>query len=210
MAGKLRKKNRKVFGVGINDADYCIRTLEDGKRIMCPFYRVWSNMLQRCYHIKFLDNNLTYEDKEVCEEWHLFSNFKAWMEKQDWKGKCLDKDLLLQGNKIYSPETCIFITQTLNNLLGDREAARKDCPIGTLWHSRNQNWNANIGIMSARKYLGVFNCKFKAHKAWQYAKIEAIQSAISEVTDNRLSESLGLRVAQLQHDIDNGLETKKL
>ena len=31
--------------------------------------------------------------------------------------KCLDKDILVQGNKVYSPNTCIFVTNDINVLL---------------------------------------------------------------------------------------------
>lgn len=45
----------------------------------------------------------------VCEEWLTFSNFKRWMEQQDYEGKALDKDLLVSQNKTYSSETCVFV-----------------------------------------------------------------------------------------------------
>ena len=41
------------------------------------------------------------------------------MEKQDWEGKFIDKDLLFPGNKVYGPDTCVFVTRQLNNLFTD-------------------------------------------------------------------------------------------
>ena len=60
-----------ICGVGVNDANYAT----SGKR-MCPFYRRWINMLERCYSEKFQEKNPTYRGCSVCEEWLTFSNFK--------------------------------------------------------------------------------------------------------------------------------------
>lgn len=118
------KSNKLVYGVGINDADYSVRktksyTDESGKRQfqvlwICPYYSKWSSMLNRCYSAKRQKKNPYYMGCSVCEEWLYFSNFRMWMEKQNWEGNELDKDFLVQGNKVYSPETCLFIPQRLN------------------------------------------------------------------------------------------------
>lgn len=103
---------RKVQGVGIMDADYIVDVreywVENGKRKSrlvwsCPFHRKWSDMLVRCYSPKRLEYRQSYAGCYVCDEWLTFSNFKSWMEKQDWEGKHLDKDLLQTGSKVYSP-----------------------------------------------------------------------------------------------------------
>lgn len=40
---------------------------------------------------------------------------------ENWKphmeGWHLDKDILLKGNKVYSPETCAFVPAKINSLL---------------------------------------------------------------------------------------------
>lgn len=43
------------------------------------------------------------------------------MIKQDWADKQLDKDLINPNNKLYSPETCFFISGTLNRMLQTKE-----------------------------------------------------------------------------------------
>jgi hypothetical protein len=48
------------------------------------------------------------------------------METQDWVGKQIDKDLLLSGNKCYSPDTCVFISPQLNKFLQDAFSNKRD------------------------------------------------------------------------------------
>lgn len=116
IAQHKRQKNKLVQGIGLNDADYPVRTKVCGKRTMCPFYARWSDMLKRCYCLKFQASRPTYLGCYVSDEWLTFSNFKTWMVTQDWKGKHLDKDLKLEGNKLYSAETCIFVPPEVNSV----------------------------------------------------------------------------------------------
>ena len=115
----MRKKDKLVYGVGINDADYRVQEKitvvdEDGKKKqklvwICPFYEKWKPMLRRCYSAKYQEVRPTYIGCSVSEDWLRFSTFKAWMAAQDWEGMEIDKDILFPNNKIYSPETCVFI-----------------------------------------------------------------------------------------------------
>ena len=114
-------RRRPVCGVGINDAWYATSRLINGKNTACPFYQVWRDMIKRCYSEKHKSNYENYIDATLCDEWLIFSNFKAWMQKQDWRGKQIDKDLLNFGNKKYSPENCIFISGDLNVLISHRK-----------------------------------------------------------------------------------------
>jgi hypothetical protein len=52
--------------------------------------------------------------------------FKKWMEQQDWDGKCLDKDIIAPGSKLYSPETCAFVLKATNLFVIACDASRGD------------------------------------------------------------------------------------
>ena len=82
-------------------------------------YKVWYAMLQRCYS-ECYKNKPTYIDCSVCEEWLCYENFKKWYDKNYYRVENeimnLDKDILVKGNKIYSPETCCFVPKRLNVL----------------------------------------------------------------------------------------------
>lgn len=84
--GCLKHKKTLIAGIGVNDETGTVRD--------CMFYRTWRGMIKRGYSDVFKDKNKSYKDVTVCKEWHLFSNFKKWMEQQDWEGKELDKDIL--------------------------------------------------------------------------------------------------------------------
>ncbi len=68
-------------------------------------------MLQRCYSESYLNKRPSYRGCSVCEEWKTFSNFMAWMKNKNMENLELEKDILVPGNKLYSPETCVFVSR---------------------------------------------------------------------------------------------------
>ena len=126
--------NKLVYGVGVNDLGYRTQineyvTKDGGRRIRkhvfkCKYYTVWTSMLKRCYSKKYLESYPTYIGTSVCSEWLYATAFKKWMEEQDWNGKCLDKDIIVPGSKLYSPETCAFVLNETNSFVIARDACR--------------------------------------------------------------------------------------
>lgn len=82
-------------------------------------YRVWYAMIQRCYK-EYNTTKKTYKDVFVCNEWLCYENFEKWFEDNYYvvnnEVMNLDKDILIKGNRIYSPETCCFVPRRLNIL----------------------------------------------------------------------------------------------
>lgn len=196
-------KNRKVWGVGINDAGYTtqikstIGHTDDGRRVqkfvwICPFYQTWRNMLQRGYSQKYKEKWPTYTDVTVCEEWHLFSNFKSWMETQDWEGKYLDKDILMEGNRVYSPDRCVFITQLTNTFFLECGRARGEYCIGVSKHKLTGKFQAtcNNPLTKNSEYLGLFTTELEAHSVWLNRKLELAYKLAAGQSDARVAEAL--------------------
>ena len=107
----------RTYGIGyLGEGKY--KTRENGKLTKC--YDTWHSMLERCYYPKYQEKYPTYKDCEVCESWHNFQAFAEWYNDNYYEihGEvmCLDKDILIKGNKIYSPETCVFVPEKINNL----------------------------------------------------------------------------------------------
>ena len=193
------KKPRKVFGVGTNDAAYTVRPIgPDGKRAQCPYHRVWEKMLERAYCPAYHARNPTYIGVTVCEEWHSFMSFRAWMETQDWQGKQLDKDIIAPGNKVYSPDTCVFVPPAINTLLIDSAASRGEWPIGVSWQAASKKFQARISIAGRDKHLGYFTCPHEAHMTWRKAKVRIVRETAYEQADIRLKRGLLLHAALIE------------
>lgn len=104
----IQRRKKPIYGVGVNDLDAFTR----GTKV----YLVWKSMLARCYCDKFQETNQTYIGCSVCDEWKTLSNFKEWFDANYKEGYEIDKDILIKGNKVYSPETCRFIPRRLNKI----------------------------------------------------------------------------------------------
>lgn len=189
-----------VLGVGLNDADYVVKLQKElpsinGERRReqvwcCPFYTKWKQMLIRCYSKKYEEKRLSYLDCSVCDEWLTFSNFKSWMEAQDWEGKELDKDLLFKGNKIYSANTCLFVSRQVNQFLVESNSVRGEYPIGVSWHKNSKKFRASISTKGKNMHIGYFNTAEEAHKAWLDVKLERAHELAAEQTDPIVAEAI--------------------
>ena len=80
-------------------------------------YRRWCAMICRVYRPTTERIKRSYEDCSVDPRWHNFQNFAEWYQQQPYNNQSgyeLDKDLILEGNKVYGPETCCLIPSVLN------------------------------------------------------------------------------------------------
>lgn len=186
----MRKAN---FAVGLNDASYNINSVVNGVKTTCPYFTVWNGMLMRCYSTDFHTKHPTYSNCEVEPSWLVFSNFRRWMETQDWKDKALDKDILVKGNKVYSATTCVFIPLALNNLFLLNAKKRGKYKLGVTWDSFSKSFKTQIAIDGKNLHLGRFKTEEEAHQTYLLAKINYIHSIANK------SENFSIREALLHH-----------
>jgi len=172
-----------VYGIGyIGEGDYKSCCYEN-KHTKC--YSLWKSMLRRCYVNTQQEKQPTYKNCKVTKEWHNFQNFAEWFE-ENWKSKYmqdwqLDKDILIKGNKIYSPETCAFVPQEINKLLVKRDTKREDCPIGVV--KLGNKFNAQISVRGKLIYLGIFNTSEEAFEAYKVTKEKYIKEMTEQYRD---------------------------
>lgn len=148
-------------------------------------YVRWHGMLERCYNDKYHSTRGTYKDCSVCEEWLNFSIFETWFKENYREGYHLDKDLLVQGNRVYSPSTCCFIPPDLNTLIVEK--CFGDCGTGVSKRKKKgtQDYNGRYNVTFKKVYLGRFQDQFTAEERYkEYKKLFFEEYA--EVMEERL------------------------
>ena len=99
--------HKTVYGVGFNSGG---AFKPSTKGVHSKPYATWKSMLMRCYSDKYHAKFPTYIECSVCAEWLDFQVFASWFEVNYVDGMQLDKDIKVEGNKIYSPEFCLFVS----------------------------------------------------------------------------------------------------
>jgi hypothetical protein len=174
-----------VFGVGIYEkGKYSSR--KNGRQ--SGAYRAWNSMLRRCYSSIFQERNRTYIGCSVCDEWLEFQIFAEWYEENypdDDSNYQLDKDLKVIGNKIYSPDACLFVSRAVNSFTIDRCADRGEHLIGVCWNKQREKLQSNCNNPFTKKmeFLGYFSDELSAHLAWRKRKSE-LAYELAMIQDN--------------------------
>lgn len=165
---------KKVHGIGINDFEGKVSYIEGGKKKMIKSYKVWQDMLRRCYSEKRQKKQPTYKSCTVSKEWLLYSNFKKWFDEnypnelvEDIRFE-IDKDLLVEGNKLYSKETCLFLPKKINSFMSNKYKSNKTGYIGVSFKKSKNRFVAQTNIFgtSERKHLGLFEDPLEASKSY--------------------------------------------
>lgn len=138
-------------------------------------YDAWRKMFDRCYS---KNQEPTYADCTVCEEWYNFQNFAKWYEENYWEEEQyslqVDKDWLVFHNTVYSPKTCSLVPSIINLCLMRP-------------NKNNQGLPRNIQLTASGKYkpqlskygkqveLGTYENLIDAMKVYKNAKIEYVK-----------------------------------
>ena len=148
--------------------------------------RVWSSMLQRVYS----NNYSAYKECTVDERWHNFQNFAKWFEEnynpETMEGWQLDKDILVKGNKIYSPETCCFVPIEINTIFkNDRQKGYNKTAKG--------NFIVRVNKLNYRETVGRFNTESEAFQAYKVEKekyIKEVAEKWKELISDRVYQAM--------------------
>ena len=182
-----------VHGFGVNDADYKVSPVKNGKQVWCPAYSAWSSMIRRCYSKKSLLRFNTYAGVSVCEEWRSFMKFKSWWDGNYVKGWHLDKDIISE-DRVYSPTSCVYVPAWLNSFTVSCALSRGEFPIGVSFNRFAKKFSATCRnpISDTIETIGYFSCPSEAHNAWRSRKIEiALElKPVMDKIDKRLYEGI--------------------
>ena len=157
-------KKINVFNSGNIACPYEPRTLNKGYLGEGPFttreskdakagsrtrvYNTWSSILRRCYDPKFHEKEPSYIGTEMNKDWLNFQNFGYWDKENYYEipGQTmqLDKDILIKGNKIYSPDTCVYVPHHINSLFTIRKNNRGELPLGVFETNKGKKGHYSI------------------------------------------------------------------
>lgn len=174
---------------------------------------LWSDINKRCGNST--SRNPRYA--EVTNDFLDFQDFAEWAnseygyKKQDgdrmW---AIDKDILLQGNKSYNANLCMFVPMQVNGLFVSNVAKRGNLPIGVSMdrNSIRASCRDYVDGKSLSVHLGMFGSYHEAHRAWQKAKVQIIIKTANQYKDHKkLYYGLLERASQIESDILNNQET---
>lgn len=135
--------------------------------------RLWNDMYTRCYNEKLHKRFPEYIGCTICDYWlEDKERFYKWVEENYYmignEQMDLDKDILCKGNKVYSPETCVFVPHTINTLLLNCRRKRGKYPVGVSFDKGK--YRAALNVDGKTVKLGVYNTpkeafmEYKKHK----------------------------------------------
>ena len=179
-----------VFNFGICDIAGCVNGVQTAE------YLYWVGMLGRCYE-KSGRSGASYLNCTVSQKFRRLSDFSKWCENQtgfknvDDKGRKyhLDKDILVKGNKTYSPETCCFVPQEVNKLLLKRDRSRGAYPVGVHYIKAAKKYQSSVKKYDGEAYLGSFDTPEEAFYVYKREK----ENYIKEVA-NKWKGQIDIRV----------------
>lgn len=140
-------------------------------KIETKSYKHWRVMLQRCYNEKAQERRKNYKDAIVCEEWFNYQNFAEWFEENYVEGWQLDKDILVKGNKIYSPETCCFLPLEINIQFTNKTNRKLSGVV-----KRKNSFLCQVGINGKRVYIGSYKTEDEAIYNYRIVRENYIKS----------------------------------
>lgn len=167
MINKRFSRRKPLYGVGINDAPY--------HTTKCPYYQKWQKLLERCYSEPYMQRKSSYREVTVCDEWLTFSNFRKWCIEQekevgDISKLELDKDLLGNSSKTYSPSTCCFLPKKVNMFI--QTQSRGKTLMGVVIKKNRFGAYCNDTLRSKRIYVGSHLTELRAFQSYILKKVE--------------------------------------
>lgn len=191
MKGKSTNVKKLFRGVGYNSKGKH-RISEGGVKTLA--YRVWKSLIIRCYCEEAQKIAKTYKGCSISPIWHDYQNFAEWYTNHPYHsfGYQLDKDILVKGNKIYSPETCCLVPHAINSLFNNHRASKGLYPQG-LSLIPSGRYRVQMSVNGNKTHLGVFDtideasyCYARSREAYVKDVAKKWQSLIAEDVYNTL------------------------
>lgn len=177
--------DKLIQGLGIKDVEDC--SIREDR-----WMRDWCRMLQSCNTLKY----------KVCLDWTRASNFKEWYDAnnknhiEDVLGidYILDCNILKPNSKMYSPETCAYIPESLHTLFKDFNRFEGQYKGGSSFVADKNKYAVNIRIGGKHKHLGFFDTEEEAQNKYRAEKYKQCKFVVDDLVvdgliDNRIHQA---------------------
>lgn len=191
--GAVKNKGlRSIQGVGYMGSG---KYKSSKKGVLTKEYKKYATMMCRGYCEKFKRRNPSYANSSVHPDWHNFQNFAEWINASPFKdlGYILDKDILVEGNKIYSPETCCLVPHEINSLFYKDVGSGGRFSKGVYYEKDRRKYVAKLKTSEKCHYLGRYeteNEAFLAYKAAKECHVKAVAKKWRGGIDDKVYEAL--------------------
>ncbi len=186
-----------LFGIGyLGEGKY--KAQVNHKITKC--YKTWTHMFERCYDLESYEKQHSYANCSVIEEWHNYQNFAEWFYNNIYyipnshQAMCIDKDILIKGNKIYSPDTCVFVPQDINSLFTKDEMRRGKYPIGVTYNKDKCKFFAQCNVNgTVVRVGGAYNdpeVAFRSYKKFKEKLIKQIANKYKDYIPQKLYDAM--------------------
>lgn len=122
---------------------------------------------------------------------------------------CVEKDILsFNQEPAYSPETCIFVPNEVNQFTNTMSARRGEYPIGVTYHKRDKCFVSQVSVLGGKRQKSGFGTAEDAHRFWQEGKVLAATQILEKYKDHdKLVEGMVRIIDSIEHDIKKGICT---
>lgn len=148
-----------------------------GKQQFTQAYSIWNKLRQRTYgkNNSTILKSPTYMDCSLSRNFQDFQYFTSWCNTQigyGVEGYHLDKDILVDGNRVYDENSCVFIPAKLNTFLCNSSRSRGIYPIGVSYEPNCNLFKSQISVDGRRVHLGLFRTVDEAFVCYKHHKEE--------------------------------------
>lgn len=177
--------DKTVYSVGfLGDGQY----KASNNNIKEISYVTWHDMIGRCYNSKTNNKRPKYKACAVSDKWHNYQEFAKWWNDNYYgcnnERMCLDKDILIKNNTIYSEDTCLIVPSRINTLIENCTASRGNLPLGVSFDKNMNLFKSTSRIITNGKsqkiHLGFYSTPEAAFYAYKIYKENYIKSVAKE------------------------------
>lgn len=171
-------------------------------------YSIWKNMIYRCYDER--DKSYRFYGGvgvRVSDDWLVYENFRRDIETLDgfdeelfYKNQIeLDKDYIDKNSKLYSKDTCVWLTPTENKQLIERDY-RPESKVRMLALDPDDNvycvidiplFSKQFGLVKSEVYGVISGSGNKTCRGWCFKRVEDCSKVININRDDYRQKRFG-------------------